>query len=81
NESKAHASHAMRKQGSAASLAERDRADIEKLTRGIVEPAKAPGAEAPRTAAASQERGRRAAAHSSFDPDLPPRPDKPGDGA
>ena len=66
----------MRKQGSAASRAERDRKDIEALTRGITEPARAPGADKPSSGAARQERGRRAAVHSAFDPDMPaPRRD------
>lgn len=72
-ESKARAAHAVRKQGSAASLAERDRKDIEALTRGIVEPARIPGTESRSSGEARQERGRRAAVHSSFDPDLPAR--------
>lgn len=70
---KVHAAHAVRKQGSAQSRAERDRKDVEALTRGIVEPARIPGTETAGSGAAREERGRRAAAHSSFDPDLPPR--------
>ena len=75
-ERKAHAAHAVRKQDSATSRAERDRKDIEALTRGITEPARAPGADKPSSGAARQERGRRAAVHSAFDPDMPaPRRD------
>ncbi len=70
-ESKQRSALAVRKQGSAASRAERDRLDIEALTRGLVEPARIPGAERAGTGAARQERGRRAASHSAFDPDLP----------
>lgn len=70
-ERKARAVQAVRKQGSAASRAERDRLDIEALTRGIAEPARIPGTESASAGAARQERGRRAATHSSFDPDLP----------
>ena len=70
-ERKQRAEHAVRKQGSAASRAERDRLDIEALTRGIAEPAWTPGTDRPSAGAARQERGRRAATHSAFDPDLP----------
>ena len=77
-ERKAHEAHAVRKQGSAASRAERDRLDIEALTKGIAEPAWKPGTDRPSAGAARQERGRRAATHSSFDPDMPvPRKDTP----
>lgn len=73
---KALADQAVRKQGSALSRAERDRKDIEALTRGITEPARVPGADKPSSGAARQERGRRAASHSDFDPDMPvPRRD------
>ena len=76
NEHKTQAAQAVRKQGSAASRAERDRRDIEALTRGIIEPARQPGSDRPSAGAARQERGRRAATHSAFDPDLPaPRQD------
>ncbi len=75
-ERKAHEAHAVRKQGSAASRAERDRLDIEALTRGIAEPARTPGSAMPSSGAAREERGRRAATHSAFDPDMPaPRRD------
>ena len=70
-ERKAHEAHAVRKQGSAASRAERDRLDIEALTRGIAEPARTPGSAMPSSGAAREERGRRAATHSAFDPDMP----------
>ncbi len=73
-ERKVHAAKAVLKQGSAVSRAERDRKDIEALTRGIAEPARIPGTESPSAGAARQERGRRAAVHSSFDPDLPVPP-------
>ena len=58
------------------SRAERDRIDIEALTRSLSEPAQSasPDSASPNpasTGAAREERGRRAAAHSSFDPDLP----------
>ncbi len=76
-ERKAHAATAIRKQGSAASRAERDRLDIEALTRGIAEPARIPGTDTPSAGAARQERGRRAATHSSFDPDMPVPPRSP----
>jgi hypothetical protein len=70
------AAHAVRKQDSAASRAERDRKDIEALTRGLAEPAHIPGTDKPSSGAARQERGRRAATHSTFDPDMPaPRRD------
>jgi hypothetical protein len=72
-ERKAQAAHAVRKQGSAASRAERDRLDIEALTRGLGEPRRIPGTETAAAGAARQERGRRAATHSAFDPDLPAR--------
>lgn len=71
DESKAAAAHAVRKQGSAISRAERDRKDIEALTRGLGEPPRIPGTESKSAGLAREERGRRAAAHSSFDPDLP----------
>ncbi len=75
-ERKERAAQNVRKQGSAASRAERDRKDIEELTRGIAEPARAPGADRPSSGAARQERSRRAATHSAFDPDMPaPRRD------
>jgi hypothetical protein len=67
----AHAQHAARKTQSAASRAERDRLDIEALTRGLSEPARPQATDRPSAGAARQERGRRAAVHSSFDPDLP----------
>lgn len=70
-ERKAHAATAIRKQGSAASRAERDRLDIEALTRGMADSPRIPGTESASAGAARQERGRRAATHSSFDPDLP----------
>ena len=76
-EGKAHAAHAGRKQGSADSRAERDRKDIEALTRGLVEPARIPGTDSRASGDPRQERGRRAASPSSFDPDLPAR----GEGA
>lgn len=81
NERKAQAAQAVRKQGSVASLAERDRLDIERLTRGMTGPERPPGAETLAAGAARQERGRRAATHSAFDPDLPARPRKPDAGA
>jgi len=65
------AAQAVRKQGSAASRAERDRLDIEALTRGLADPPRLPGGDRPSAGAARQERGRRAATHSAFDPDLP----------
>jgi hypothetical protein len=71
-ERKADAAHAVRKQGSAVSRADRDRKDIEALTRGMVEP-RIPGTESRSDGSAREERGRRAASHSSFDPDLPAR--------
>ena len=77
-ERKTQAAHVVRKQGSAAARAERDRLDIEALTKGIAEPAWKPGTDRPSAGAARQERGRRAATHSSFDPDMPvPRKDTP----
>jgi hypothetical protein len=72
-ERKADAAHSVRKQGSAVSRAERDRKDIEALTRGIADPPRIPGTESAKAGAARQERGRRAASHSSFDPDMPAR--------
>ena len=48
-ERKTHAAHVVRKQGSAASRAERDRLDIEALTKGIAEPAWKPGTDRPST--------------------------------
>ncbi|MEO8197521.1 MAG: hypothetical protein ABI689_12470 [Thermoanaerobaculia bacterium] len=81
HERKAQAAHAVKKQGSVASRAERDRLDIEKLTRGMTEAERIPGTETVAAGAARQERGRRAATHSTFDPDLPARPDKPDAGA
>ena len=72
-ERKAHAAHTVRKQGSAASRAERDRLDIEALTRKMTESDRIPGTETAGAGAARQERGRRAASHSSFDPDMPAR--------
>lgn len=74
NERQAQAAMAVRKQGSAASRAERDRLDIEALTRGLAEPARTPGTDSPSAGAARQERGRRAAVRSSFDPDVPVPP-------
>lgn len=68
------AAHAVRETRNAVSRAERDRLDIEALTRSMVEPgssADAPGPGSPSAGAAREERGRRAAAHSDFDPDLP----------
>ena len=53
------------------SRAERDRIDIEALTRSLSEPAQSASPDSASTGAAREERGRRAAAHSSFDPDLP----------
>lgn len=53
------------------SRAERDRIDIEALTRSLSEPAQSASPDSASTGAEREERGRRAAAHSSFDPDLP----------
>lgn len=70
-ERKQHAANAVRHESSKVSRAERDRRDIEALTRGIAEPARIPGTESASASAARQERGRRAAGRSSFDPDMP----------
>ena len=75
-ERKADAANAVRKQGSAVNRADRDRKAIEALTRGMVEP-RIPGTESKGAGSAREERGRRAASHSSFDPDLPARGEGP----
>ncbi len=58
------------------SRAERDRVDIEALTRSLSEPARSASPDSASTDSATagvarEERSRRAAAYSSFDPDLP----------
>lgn len=60
-----------RNRNSIESRAERDRLDIEALTQSLAEPARSLSPGSPSAGAAREERGRRAAAHSAFDPDLP----------
>jgi hypothetical protein len=75
----AQAIQANRKQ---ASRAERDRLEIQALAMKLTAEPSA-GVESPSAGAAREARGRRAAAHSAFDPDLPARgsaPDKPNPG-
>jgi hypothetical protein len=70
-ERKAHAVRAVRQQGSAASRAERDRLEVEQLTRGMTEPPSVRSTPLADAGAQRVERGRRAATHSAFDPDMP----------
>ena len=72
-ERKERAAHDVRKQGSAASRAERDRADCKALEMKLGEGAPSPDPARPSLGAQRESRRGSTANESSFDPDLPAR--------
>lgn len=79
-ERRERAAHDVRKQGSAASRAERDRADCKALEMKLGEGAPKSDPARPSLGARHESRRGSSASETSFDPDLPPRIRNPATG-